>query len=267
MLNYYEILGVKPNTSLKEIKYSFRKKAKKIHPDVNSKEKTSAEKEMRLLIHAYKVLSSPQKRKEYDRTLLSQKKPSSFNYRQFLKSRPHDMKCLSKLIFYDILNDNNLEAVLLYEELNSKKGFQLENYLKYGDYMDCAFLLAEEFEKQKEYKKAFLLFKKIYKLEKKRPYFHHFSEEIIHKIRNLISTKLLKNTNRDWYILNIQELLVLNLPDKDKAFLCKKIAEYHLRYDEKDTALYYIKKALKYDTKISGTKKIIDRIGFAEITV
>jgi len=265
--NYYEILGVKPNTSLKQIKYSFRKKAKQMHPDVNVEKRINAEKDMRLLILAYKVLSSPHKRKEYNRILFSHKRPSSFNYREFLKSRSYDMTYQARLIFYDILNDNNKEAILLYEELNSKEGFRLENYLKYGDYMDCAFLLAEEFEKQKKYKKAFLLFKKIYILESERPYFHHFSEEIIHRLRNIISTKLYKHTERDWYLLNIQNLLFLNLPNKDKAFLCKKIAEYHLHSNKKNMALYYFKKALKYNTKISGTKKIIERIGFAEIPV
>ena len=77
------------------------------------------------------------------------------------------------------------------------------------------------------------------------------SEEIIQKLRNLVSKKLLKQTGRDWYILNIRNLLHLDFPDKDKAFLCKKIAEYYLLSNNKQMALLFFKKALTFDTKIS----------------
>lgn len=62
--NYYDILGVDRGASLDEIKKSFRKLARKYHPDV-SKEK-DAEQRMKEVNEAYAVLSDPEKRAAYD---------------------------------------------------------------------------------------------------------------------------------------------------------------------------------------------------------
>jgi molecular chaperone DnaJ len=63
--DYYEILGVDRNASDADIKKSFRKLAKKYHPDVNPDDKEAAEK-FREVNEAYQVLSDPQKRARYD---------------------------------------------------------------------------------------------------------------------------------------------------------------------------------------------------------
>lgn len=63
-LNYYEILGVDRDATAEEIKKSFRKLARKYHPDV-SKEK-DAEQRMQEVNEAYAVLSDPEKRAAYD---------------------------------------------------------------------------------------------------------------------------------------------------------------------------------------------------------
>ena len=62
--DYYKILGVSSNASEQEIKKSFRKLARKYHPDVNKA--SDASKKFKDINEAYEVLSDSQKRKRYD---------------------------------------------------------------------------------------------------------------------------------------------------------------------------------------------------------
>jgi molecular chaperone DnaJ len=64
--DYYSILGLSRSASEKEIKQSFRRLARKYHPDVNPGDKTAEEK-FKQISEAYEVLSDKDKRKKYDR--------------------------------------------------------------------------------------------------------------------------------------------------------------------------------------------------------
>lgn len=69
--DYYRILGVDKNASPEEIKKSYRKKALKYHPDRNPGDK-EAEEKFKEVAEAYDILSSPEKKRNYDN-------PSSFS--------------------------------------------------------------------------------------------------------------------------------------------------------------------------------------------
>jgi DnaJ-class molecular chaperone len=64
--DYYQTLGVKRDTSEKEIHSAFRKLARKHHPDVNPGDK-AAEARFKAINEAHEVLGDPEKRKQYDR--------------------------------------------------------------------------------------------------------------------------------------------------------------------------------------------------------
>lgn len=63
--DYYELLGVSRRAPVKEIRQSYRKLARKYHPDLNPNDKSSEEK-FKQIQEAYDVLSDPKKRQMYD---------------------------------------------------------------------------------------------------------------------------------------------------------------------------------------------------------
>jgi curved DNA-binding protein CbpA len=77
--DYYTTLGVAKTASEKEIKQTFRKLARKHHPDVNPGDKT-AEAKFKEINEAYEVLGDPAKRKKYDEL--------GANWRMYEQARP-----------------------------------------------------------------------------------------------------------------------------------------------------------------------------------
>src|SRR5579871_5531656 len=64
-LDYYEALGVGKKASAAEIKKSYRRLARKFHPDVNPNDR-GAEERFKRIQEAYDVLSDPKKKQMYD---------------------------------------------------------------------------------------------------------------------------------------------------------------------------------------------------------
>ncbi len=70
--NYYEVIGVTPTATTDDIKKKYRELARQFHPDV-VKDKTLGQKVFTQINQAYRVLADPEKRSQYDTTLLTDK--------------------------------------------------------------------------------------------------------------------------------------------------------------------------------------------------
>ena len=84
--DYYKILELEDSkVTVEQIKSSYRKLAKKYHPDVNVGNKLAEEK-IKDINEAYKILSEPASKRKYDRT---------WNYNVGIKKRKadHRRKC------------------------------------------------------------------------------------------------------------------------------------------------------------------------------
>eukprot|EP01024_Parvocaulis_polyphysoides_P046210 TRINITY_DN43418_c0_g2_i1.p1 TRINITY_DN43418_c0_g2~~TRINITY_DN43418_c0_g2_i1.p1 ORF type:complete len:283 (-),score=62.04 TRINITY_DN43418_c0_g2_i1:329-1153(-) len=66
-MDVYQVVGVKKDATLEEIKKAYKKQALRLHPDKNQDDEESKEK-FQQLQRAYVILSDPQKREIYDET-------------------------------------------------------------------------------------------------------------------------------------------------------------------------------------------------------
>jgi curved DNA-binding protein CbpA len=66
--DYYTILGVARDSSIRQIKRIYKKLAKKWHPDLHPDDPAGRMK-MQEINEAYEVLGDPQKRRAYDRRI------------------------------------------------------------------------------------------------------------------------------------------------------------------------------------------------------
>jgi curved DNA-binding protein CbpA len=263
MINYYEILGIGRNSTAQQIKKSFRKRAKELHPDLRREDTEAAAEKMRLLLSAYQVLNDLEKRIQYDRALDAILNHRGFDYREFLKSRVDDYRSQAKLVFHDLLTNRRDDAVSLYERLTLEVGVDLEKHMNREDYMDCAFLLAEAYESRGSLVVAYELYKKLYLYELRAPYFRHFTEEIVDRLRSLICFRMMETLTQAESIKYLNEAIMFDFSRKDNAFFYKKLAEVHSDLGDTDAAVKCLQKGLQLDRKLSGVKKLMERLGCA----
>lgn len=187
-MSLYAVLGVSSEATAAEIKAAFRRRIKEHHPDLQAartEPKPTPEITVHQLIEAYEILSDTAQREEYDRARRTAPRESEFNYREWLKARP-DALSKAKLIFYDVLRDRSAEAVELYAQFASQRTNDLEKLLGREDFMDCAFMLALEYEHQNDDLHAVALYRRIAQLEGEKAFFRHFFAEVEERMLNLL---------------------------------------------------------------------------------
>lgn len=257
--NYYEVLQVDTGCSSDDIKKSFRKLAKEIHPDVQQDEFNGIER-MHLLLQAYETLIHPERRNDYDKTHSFSRKKYSFNYREFLQSEPENPAACSKLIFYDLLNGFIEEALQVYDRNVKNPEFDISDWLDREDFMDCSFLLAEALENRGDIYRAFQLLYTTVCYEKHKPYFRHFFIEVSERMRRIVSLKMPGNVSENAYLQCLEQLIEADLNSRDTAFYLKKAAEIYCDREDRNKARIMLQRAFQLDPKLSGTKKLQEKL-------
>ncbi|MDR0300780.1 MAG: J domain-containing protein [Treponema sp.] len=220
LVNYYDLLGVKQDSSSSQIKKAFREKAKLLHPDITG---SAGSETMRKLISAYEILSSPERRSEYDRVYSRFIKKAGFNYRTWLNEQ-EDPVSQAKLIFFELLQLEEDQAIAIWRK-NGGLDFRLDKHLDKEDWMDCQFILAEELEKRGFYYEAFRLLAAILAEERRRPYFKLFTVEIEKFIKMIVRQKLRAQVNEETWIDCMETMINLGFSANDKKRYIRSMAD------------------------------------------
>lgn len=270
MENYYDVLGVPPDSNQTAIKSAFRNKAKKYHPDlVPSKDRSAKEavasvreSAMRLILEAYRILSDAEKRRAYDRQLRKKKsmEGGGFDYRQFLKARTHDPESQAKLIVYDLLHNLEEEAIEIFERSKSFGDFRLERWMDRGDAMDAEYCLAEEYEKKGKLLKAYAIYKRLIAMEREKPWFRYYYDVVALRFRTLVLQKLPGRIDEDDYLDRLDEAIQLGVGLRDSAQFLRKKAEVHLRRKEIGEARAALEEASRLIPRLPGLQAAKKRL-------
>lgn len=142
-MTYYDVLGIKKDAPVEEIKKVYRKLALIYHPDkVKPEEKTAAEKKFKEINEAYATLSDPDKRKAYDqRTIAADTDDGFFKEHQTELSIYRDaslqeiyLTLLPKLVqqYKKTLESNDINSILKgYQFLNAVNTIVAEEKMSY----------------------------------------------------------------------------------------------------------------------------------------
>ena len=123
-VDYYEILGVDFGSSVDEIKSRFRHLAKLYHPDVSNKGDNTEKVDIdfRLILEAYKVLSDPNLRVQYDKEYLEHKSVSARHEHRNEQKR-------------NVVDPRRVEYNLSLVNI-SRAGFKISKRFKRDDYLE-----------------------------------------------------------------------------------------------------------------------------------
>ncbi len=220
-----------------------------------------AEQKIRIIIQANDTLMDRDLRTAYDRKLRQEMDPDEDAYRQSLRARAGDPHAEARLILEDLLHERGDEAIEVYERAIARdSGFDLSKYLDLRDFLDCLFLLGEEYERAGNWKKALDLYHRVYDLERDQPA-RYFLETLKERIRDIYCKKLARRAGPLDAVDVYEKVLQLGIPKKTRAYIHKKIAEAFFRAGHFKKARMHLSKAFSLEPKLKGAQKICEKLG------
>jgi DnaJ-class molecular chaperone len=114
--NPYEILEIKPNSTIEEIKKAYRKMMLKYHPDKNKSD--DAPKKFNDVKIAYEVLCNPKRKQEYDDSNKETKQEIYDLFKDLIDKLPTTYQYPTKNVLYFLYQDNEKEIREDFDNLN-----------------------------------------------------------------------------------------------------------------------------------------------------
>jgi curved DNA-binding protein CbpA len=227
--NYYSLLGVSQTATTGDIKKAFRERAKRLHPDIAGDKAVEG---MRRLLTAYEILSDRDRRFEYDRAYSRFNRTYHFDYRTFLKEQGNDPASKAKLVCFELLHQEEDTALSIWEEQGGID-FTMEKYLDREDWMDCAYIMAEELAKRDRYYEAFNLLLRLIREERRLPYFRHFAEDIENFLKEIVRLKLKSSVEPETYVECLRMLLDLGFDSSYEARIMRSMANRKINMERR----------------------------------
>lgn len=252
-INYYNVLQVQEGAGPEEIKRSFRRLVKEYHPDRNGNQPWAADK-VKLVIQAYKTLSDDSHRKLYDRLLRLRK-----NGLGVIAGKPqNDLYFQVRNVLLDLLDGRGVPALESYERLKKTvSGFHFLNYFSFKDYIDCIFLLAEEYERQKKYATALEFYEEAYCQLQQKSRKQYLFDEIKDRIQRIYCRVLARRATPREAIAYYEKALELDLGRAEQAFVHKKLAECHFKQGNLYAASAHLNLALSLKPNLRGVHRLL----------
>ena len=261
LTSYYEFLGVRPEASTREIKSAFRKKAKVFHPDTAR----SDDRSMRFLLEAYRTLSDPLRRREYDRKLrrfeARAREVPSFEYRTWLLERREDPQYRAKLVMYDLLHDRDDEALEYYESISGDERTRLVRYFERSEAMDAEFCIAELYEKRGEWRKAYEVYRRLIGMEREKPAFGYFFDVVELQFRRLVLEGIPARDDPEEYLGILEESARIAVDTEDAARFLRRKAEILAKAGRRGDALAALREAEFLAPRLPGIKPLLRKLG------
>jgi curved DNA-binding protein CbpA len=260
--DHYQTLEVDRHAAAGAIKQAFRRLAKEYHPDKNPTREKFATKMFRQISTAYDVLRDPAERFKYDLTLNAATRNASFRspYHEGFTHR-HYTQYRFGLMFQQLLTQNYEAGIQIYEQLQrGNKKFRIDDFLDYENSRDCEFLIAEAYQTLGDLPKATRIYESLLALEKRRPVFHHFADEIRDRLKRIYCYALADPVHIESIPNNLEKIRALKLSKRETAWVYKKLAEFYCEINWLAKAQEMLRIALELHPRLEGTKKICQKL-------
>jgi len=262
LLDHYKTLGLTCDATQEEIKKAFRALTKQFHPDRNAERTLWATAQVRRVIEANRVLANASARALYDRRcglgVAPHRAASRLKHRREGDSLPSQ----SERILYGLVSGKGAQALEDFERLERLGAFRLRDHLELRDWVDCWFLLAEQYASRKQFEKALTMYEELYHSEETRRRHSYFMNELADRILHICCRELGGGVAPDKAAACYLRALALNLAKPRRAFLHKKLAECCLEMGDHDSARRHLGIAFELKPDMKGATKICRKLDF-----